>query len=148
MSEICELQVHNNTSTIQDRQDRSFINYDYSERTFGQHLPLCCPDVSQEIAKIQPTHCFREKNPNQTEIKPKPTKTNKERKTNNFNVSKAILLKDLANCHNSKKEPRNQTVNNVTIQQDGSWWSLQEWQSQYYLSSERGVGNNRSFQLQ
>lgn len=31
---------------------------------------------------------------------------------------------------------RNQTVNNVTIQRYGSWWSPQEWQTQYYLSSE------------
>jgi len=53
VSEIWGLQVHNNTSSIWDRSDRSFINRDHREKTSGQHPPLCSPVLCQVIAETQ-----------------------------------------------------------------------------------------------
>lgn len=61
MEKLCQriwgLQVGNNTSAIQDRSNRSFINHDHSGRTLrASFLDLC-----QAAADPQTIHCFRER---------------------------------------------------------------------------------------
>lgn len=68
------------------------------------------------------------------------------KKNNNFNVNKArypslggiFYLSWLLTATVLRK----QTVNNITIWRDWLWWSLWEWSTWYYHSSEVGSWNN------
>lgn len=63
------------------RSDISFINYDYSEHTFSQCLPLCLYLLCKVVAETQHLYCLR-KNRKPINLK----KKENERKYNTFNI--------------------------------------------------------------
>lgn len=94
------------------RSDINFINYDYSEQTFGHCLPPCLPLLCKVIAESQRLYCLR-KNRKPINLK----KKENERKYNTFNIKNTSTYPGemLDSFSILLTNRRNQRVNTVKI---------------------------------